>query len=353
MTLKRFKPVAKLALLFGTPLAVVFGLFSAGVYCGVENRETIGAFERDWLGMAAPAGTGAAAHGPAAPAEGEKSPTDAAPTAIEKPAESSAPERSPASPPELPFPAPPAAKPDAPAEPMAEPLAGAAPSLSPAPVSTEPQPLAGPQAQLLGMPVVLSVKVLVDPRLLDEQPAWIDYVQRVVDETSQVFAKQFGIALELESVGRWRIGAAGMAPRELRADLETQPREGADLLLGLTAPPPPGSETEAWSAAPSEGAYNRAHGVVFAMPEASRPHLRPMLREISSMLGARGVEDTGAPEEHAGSWMSHSATAGTSFWIDAPNRARILERKVRPFKPETSPVSAPEAIERNVDGTED
>lgn len=348
MTLTRFKPIAKLALLFGTPLAVVFGLFSAGVYCGVQNREAIGAFERDWLGLpgltaagsvgdGATASSDAGAPSPVAtPAEGEPSTEDAEPERVVPP---------PA------LPAPPELTPKVPPSPP-EPT-GSPERPSAAPVTTEPQPLEGAQAELFGTPVVLSVKVLVDPRLVEAQPAWIDHVQRVVDEASQVFAKQFGIALQLESVGRWRVGAAGMTPTDLRADLRTQPREGADLVLGLAAAPAPGMEGEAWrSEPPSDGPYNRAHGVAFAMP-GSRPHLRSMLREISTMLGARVLEDAGDAAEHAESWMSSTATPGSSFWIDPPNRARILQRKVKPFASETPREDASEGLERNVDGTED
>ena len=51
MDLKRAKAIGKLALLFGTPLAVIFGLFSCGVYCGHQQRHSITSFEHDVLGL--------------------------------------------------------------------------------------------------------------------------------------------------------------------------------------------------------------------------------------------------------------------------------------------------------------
>ncbi|MCA9705717.1 MAG: hypothetical protein KDK70_07710 [Myxococcales bacterium] len=51
MNRKRIFAIGKLVVLFGTPLALIFSLFSCGVYCGVNNRAGIARFERDWLGL--------------------------------------------------------------------------------------------------------------------------------------------------------------------------------------------------------------------------------------------------------------------------------------------------------------
>src|SRR5690606_34726076 len=129
-----------------------------------------------------------------------------------------------------------------------------------------PDPLEGEHADLLGMPVVLSVKVLVDPRWIEVQPDWIDDVQRTLGEASQVYAKQFGIILELHAVGRWPVASEGMSPAALLEDLKTHPREGADILLGVSATPSPSAEADAWQRAPisPEATHNRAYGLVYA-----------------------------------------------------------------------------------------
>lgn len=337
MTVQRLRPIAKLVLLFGTPLAIVFGLFGAGVYWGVENQSSIAAFER-WLGFEGPKViTPAPAHGPPRTVARDDSAPAPATGPIPDPSEVAAPAAG-------------TKVDDAPIV-LDRPVEPASESFRPTPVETVTDPLEGALDARLAMPVVVTVKVLVDPMWAELQPHWIDDVQRTVREASQVFQKQFGIALELQSVGRWATTSEGMPTSALLEELNLAPREGADLLLGLTGVPSPEVESDAWHRPPlaRDAPVNRAYGLVYALPRGGpRPHLRPLLREVSSMLGAQAVSDPADPSFQAGSWMSDAVVNPTQApWIDVENRARVLERKVKPFAPEVVPV------ERNTDGTEE
>jgi hypothetical protein len=169
-------------------------------------------------------------------------------------------------------------------------------------------------------------------------------VQRTVSLASKVYDEQFGIQLELAAVGRWSAATRGMRVDALLDDLRDRPREGNDILLGMTARPLDEGTIAGQAETPTPTSpYNGAYGVVYATPDGSEPHLRTLLHEIAHMFGALDVTDERDPSWEAGSWMSYApATDGQAQWIDADNRKRVLERKDKPFAPEgASVVGAP------------
>jgi hypothetical protein len=326
MNAKRFKAIAKLALLFGIPLSLVLGLFGSGVHCGVQNRHAILAFERDWLGLDVEVPDPPAAQDDADEVEPSERKTPAQEgDAAGEPGGSDAPRERP---PER------ERDPVREREPVAvDPVEPSRPPVAEAP-ETRADPLEGDLAERFALPVTVHVKVLVAPELIDVQPEWIDYVQRIVSQTSRIYQKQFGIGIELVAVGRWPIATEGLSARVLLDDLARRPREGADVLLGFTL------DTAREGPLDDEASpFNRATTIVPATPgTGGRPHdahLRTMLREVGHVFGARDIVDPEDPQWQAGSWMSHAAVGdGQAPWIDGDNRRRILERKDKPFQPE-------------------
>jgi hypothetical protein len=187
----------------------------------------------------------------------------------------------------------------------------------------------------LALPVTVRVKVLVDDELIAAQPDWIDYVQRTVSAASQTYQKQFGITLELTSVGRWPVVGAGMDADQLLADVRARAREGNDIVLGFTNRPWDDRVAGKADTPTPDSAFNGAYGVVYATPAHHLAHLRTMLHEVGHIFGATDITDPGDPGFRAGSWMSYAPARETDApWIDADNRRRILERKDMPFIPE-------------------
>ena len=313
MNSARLKAVGKLLLVLGAPIGFVFALFGSGVYCGVQNRYEITSFERDVFGLDVEV--------PAKPEE----PAPAAPTPASTEPAPTAPTPEPVAPPTAVEPTPTPTPPPAVVE-------------EPAP---KVDPLASDLAARMALPVKVRVKVLVDDDLVAQHEDWIDYVQRTVSKASHVYEEQFGIELELSGVARWPVAAKGMRVDALLDDLRGRPREGSDILLGMTARPLDEGTISGQAETPSPGSpFNGAHGIVYAVPDAREPHLRTLLHEVGHMFGALDITDASDASWQAGSWMSYApAVDGQAPWIDAENRKRVLERKDKPFAPEGTSVT--------------
>ena len=341
MNRKRIIAIGKLVLLFGTPLAVVLGLFTCGVYYGVQHRTGITRFERDFLGLdvevpgePAPAPEVEATDDAKGKAPDDAKTPDAKTSDAKAPDDAKTPDAK--TPDDAKTPPPPEPVPT-PVEPapvvVPPPTTGGVPAPLPPP-TTRVDPLEEPLATRLRDSAVVRVKVLVDPSFVDEHPDWIDAVQRTVSRASRIYQEQLGISLELAGVGRWAVAPEGMGTAELLADLRQHPREGADVLLGLTSRPFDGMLVG--SDTPEPGApFNGTHAVVYATVGHRDGHLRTLLHEVSHLLGAADVVDPADPAHIAGSWMSFASVPETqAAWLDPTNRQRILERKDLPFSPD-------------------
>lgn len=354
MNRKRIFALGKLGLLFGVPVALVVGLFSCGVYCGSNNRAGITGFERDWLGMdvevASKDGDDKAGSDKASgdKAGGDKAGGDkAAPDkpAADKPApdkpapDKPAPDKDKDPPPVAAKPEPKVPDPEkVPPEPkVVEPVAAAEPiaEVVPEPKTDE---LQGDLKARADMVSTIRLKVLVDAELIAARADWIDYVQRTVSQASLVYQRQFGITLELASVGRWPVPTAGMDSAQLLDDLRTRSREQSDVLVGLTDRPLDERVSGKAETPSPDSAYNGAHALVYANSRSARPHLRTLIHEISHTLGALDVTDETSADWRAKSWMSYARVRDDEApWIDIANRRRILLRKALPFAPESTP----------------
>lgn len=320
MNSARLKAVGKLLLVLGAPIGCVLALFGSGVYCGVQNRYEITSFEHDVFGL-----------------DVEVPPAPAAPSTT--PSASTTPE------PKTTTPTP---------EPVTEPVAVERPTPTPetpapeTPTAVEESapkvdPLGDDMAARLKVPVKVRVKVLVDDDLARQHGDWIDYVQRTTSRASRVYEEQFGIELELTAVGRWPVAAKGMRADALLDDLRGRDREGADILVGMTARALDDGVISGQAETPSETSpWNGVRGIVYAVPGMREPHLRTLLHEIGHMFGALDVTDPSDAAWQAGSWMSYApASDGQAPWIDPDNRQRVLSRKDKPFAPDGTIVSAP------------
>ena len=345
MNRKRIFAIGKLVVLFGTPIALVLGLFSCGVYCGVDNRAAILSFEREWLGMdvALPEDESSAPAKPDDPTKVADAKTGEAKTGEPKTGEpktgepkTGEPSTETGEPPADPKTGTTAAPdPDPNPDPATPPTTEPTPTTEPAPPLTRTDPLEGDLATRLALPVTVHIKVLVDDELITARPDWIDYVQRVVSSASQTYEKQFGISLTLTSVGRWPVSTAGMSADELLQDVRSRPREGNDILVGFTNRPWDDRTAGKADTPTPESPFNGAYGVVYASPGRAHPHLRTLLHEVGHIFGALDITDPSEAAFRAGSWMSYAASRDTDApWIDADNRRRILERKDMPFMPE-------------------
>jgi hypothetical protein len=153
MALARLKNLAKLTLLIGTPIALLVGIFSCGVYCGHENRNTVLKFERDWLGF------DVTVPGEPVPVKTEPPPVKTEPTPVKTEPVKPEPVKT--------EPTPVVKTEPTPVQPVPEPVVLAKveePLPFPMP---EPTPLSGESRAKLDDPVRISVKVLVDPALAD------------------------------------------------------------------------------------------------------------------------------------------------------------------------------------------
>lgn len=355
MNRKRILAIGKLVLLFGTPLALLFGLFGSGVYCGVQHRVGILKFERDWLGLEVEVPAEASAQGSEdPPADDDKSdddesddesesaeaeePKTAEPSKTPEPVE---PEPEPTVPPPVVEP-----PPKAPADPVEPSGVGRIPAPLP-PAATRVDPLPAADQQRLEKPTSVAVRVLVDRAFVDANPEWIDTVQRTVSRASEIYREQFGIELSLWSVGRWEVAAQGMSTNDLLDDLRARPRGGAQVTVGLTSRAYDGEAIQTGPEA-DDAPFNGAYTVVYATPGHQLSHLRSLLHEVARLLGAQPVSDPEAAAWKAGSWMSFAPAAeNQAAWIDADNRRRVLAGKDRPFSPQpVEPAAEPSQEEQ-------
>jgi hypothetical protein len=331
MDLKRAKAIGKLALLFGTPLAVIFGLFSCGVYCGHQQRNTITSFEHDVLGLDVEVVAADTKAGEQKPADKPSTTSSTTPTPKPEPKPEATPEPEPKPTPE-PVPAPTPTPSTDTTPPTVEPQPTVTPPSVP---ESKADPLEGELARLHHTPTKVRVEVLVHDDLVAQQPAWIDYVQRTVARASQIWQTQFGIELELVGVRRWADVDEDASAVELLEGIEAEPREGVDIVLGFSQR---AFDDRVASQAPlaDANAYNGTSAVVYATPGHHDAHLRTLLYEVARLFSARAIEAPTDPAYMSGSWMSYAPSKESdAFWIDAVNRARVLEHKMKPFAPAT------------------
>jgi len=357
MNWKRIKAIGKLLLLFGTPLLVIVGLFGSGVYVGNLYRHGVTSFEKEWLGLdvdVAPPHEDESDEDKSdedKPDEDEsdddksdednrasddKDDDDKDDKDDDKEAKDKASDEDRRKQPE-PKPEP---------APVREPAAITPPPVDPPSPPPPPQvdPLDGPLAGRLGVPVSVEVKVLVDDALIEQHPDWIDYVQRTLSEASSIYEKQFGVTLELASVGRWGVPTAGMSSGELLDDVEARPREAAQLIIGFTGRPLDDRTSGKAFTPPEDGPYNGSAAVVYATRQRRNPHVRGLLHEVGHLFGALDITDPSAPGYRSGSWMSYAPVAPDHApWVDPKNRARVLARKDKPFAPAGAMTAALEA----------
>lgn len=322
MTVSRLKSLGKLALLLGVPVALLLGLFGAGVHCGFEHRAAILGLERDWLGMDVEV--------PAEPAKTEPISQPVSPPvqpSVQPPVQPSVQPPAPGngvSQPPQPVVAPGAPSPIPPAQPAA---LGVVTEPSPVAIA-EAAPLPADLQASLGEPVRVRIKVLVDSELVERRPDWIAYAQRHVAWASQVLERQVGVHLELRGVVAWP-GPNGRDSATLLADLQNRERDGADLLIGLSSRSFVGTPG---LAVPEE--QNLGFVVAEANPGSRAPHLRGMLHALGEAFGA-------APVIGPGTFMGDVITQDRNpIDLDADSRRRILARKGLQFQtlPDAAPV---------------
>ena len=325
MASSRIRSLTKLALLLGVPIALLLGLFGGGVYCGHTNREAILGFERDWLGMEVtlPVKPEPVKPEPVKPEPVKPEPVKPEPVMTEpvktEPVKTEPVKTEPVK-----------------TEPVA-PVVDVAPTpvapvlvevTDPVPVTVAPSlPLPDDLRARLAEPVRVRVKVLVDPELVDRRPDWIAYVQRHVAWASQVLEAQIGVRLELRGVVVWANPEGTSVDAQL-ADLQARPRDGTDLLLGLssrgfTGVPPITTAPES----------NARYALVPVNPASRAPHLRGMLYAVGQALGAPAVTDATTEAWLAGSFMAdRRGPDSQAITLDADSRRRLLERKSLPFQ---------------------
>lgn len=310
MSVARLKSLVRLFLLIGLPIALVLGLFGAGVYCGQGHRETILAAER-WVGFG-----GEVAEDPKPEPKPDPKP-DPTPTTEPKPDPKPEPKPEP--------------KPD----PKPEPTPEVRPAETEIPVPvTPPEPLATPELQYrLSELLKVRVKLVVDAELLDRRPDWIDYAQRHVAWASPLLERQLGVQLDLRGVVAWpRAWSNG---QDALAALNQVSREDVDLVLAL------GGRSVATpkqiDVGPALGFSHAPAAFAFANPGSRAPHLRSLLRAVTQAMGGDPVGDPQVGDD-------------TPIAFSASDRRIILDRKHLPFArapeappaPEEAPDDAPE-----------
>lgn len=361
MNWRRIKAIAKLLLLFGTPVAAILGLFSCGVYCGATNQERVATFERNWLGFDVRVRGEAPKPKPDKGNEGEgaskvdaKAPESTRP----EPPQAQTPDETPGQTPdktpdgsiagddERAPPPKPAPKPAPEVQPVPVPVVPSTPPyLQPLP-ETRVDPLEGDAQGRLSFPTTITVAVLVDQGLVADLDGWIDLAQHTVRQASRVYEAQFGIELELVEVARWNLASAGMSEPQLGDDLRQQTRIGADIVLGLTQRAKGRRLVGAVDVPVSDDDDNASFAVVYPMNGQPSPYLRPTLRAIAMALGAQ-------PSSESLSWMGSATKVDPELvpWIGPANRRKVLERKDKPFRPRTPPPS-PSPEDESTDETE-
>ena len=333
--------ITKLALLIGLPVAAIAGLFGFGVYWGDAHRTTVLELERDWLKMdvEVPASTGtpdAGATGATGATGAKKPPLGGllGASGSEAATGAHAPTGSP---------------------PAATGATGTAAATGTAP--TPPSPDAGtpaPSESSIHYPVAaapqipgdlrsayararsLSVKVLVDHAYVQAHPEWMRDVEDLVSGASRSYSTLFGVQLSVYGVVQWDVPAQGFTAEQLHADLETRPREGADLLLGITGRPVGPERHNGWSKRPEdERRINSAYSVVFDDPAKPGLTYRALLHEFAHLFGAVDASDANSEAWRAGSFMSYaSVPADAAPFIDEDNLRRVLQRKTLPIESE-------------------
>ena len=329
MNSTRLKALAKLGLLLGVPLAVVLGLFSYGVKVGVEHRAGILSFERDWLGMnvevpgeeSTPDAKEPGEAPTKAPALDTKKPPDA-----KEPPPTKAPTKEPSKVPgEVPGadttgdPTPPEPAPRL-EGPAASPFSLA--RLAAVPASVEPQ---------LRANTIVRVKVLVDRAIILNGGDWISDVQDTVRWTSEVLHAQVGVQLELVGVVAWSANTLDLSPAQLKEDLESRARDGADLVVGFTNRSLRLAPQGAPPVAPADAL--RSVAVAYSETGSPAPRVHGLLLAIGEVFGARAIVSSSDPEALAGSWMGVEALRpDRALYLDPANRLRIIGNKNLEFE---------------------
>lgn len=326
MNKRRFKAVAKLAVILGVPIGLVLSLFTSGVYIGATNSSGIRAFERDILGM------------DLEPLASEKKPDTEQPEAeqpdaeqpdAEKPTEKPVAEKPVAEKPDVKPVEKPTEKPvEKPTEKPVEPVAETPTEPVATPTPREPRTKSLPLAVALAEPLsdelrsrrsqarTVSLKVLVDSEVAGRSGDWLADVQYTVDWASQIFDTYFGIELQLVGVVLWNADNT-LDHAAAQAALAEHPAEGADLVLGLR-----GQKLDINNSTVAPATHNRAIAVAYSSNDLRAPLLRGMLVGIGSAMGALKTTEAG--------WMTTTDQL-EPLQIDTTNRQRILERKQLPF----------------------
>ncbi len=331
MNTRRVKALAKLALILGVPIGLVLGLFTSGVYVGVQNQDTIRSIERDLLGIdlkptaaeqkaaeqKAAEAKSADTKSPDSKTSDTKAPDTKAPdtkTPDAKTPDSKTPDaKTPETPP----------KPDTPV--TDKPVDTPEPTVAPRAPRTKALPLAVALPEPLDADLrarhsaarTIAVKVLVDPEVAGRAGDWLADVQYTVDWANQVFGTYFGIELKLAGVVLWNTDSTLDHAGALES-LRAHPHEGADLVLGLR-----GQKLAANKAPAAPATHNQPFALAYTSDDLRAPMLQGVLVGIS---GAMGALPTG--EADAG-WMG--GTTLDTLQLDSENRKRILERKQLPF----------------------
>ena len=179
------------------------------------------------------------------------------------------------------------------------------------------------------LPVTIRLRVLVDYEYTAGHPDWMSKIQSLTAQASRIFMENFGMDLDLVGLGIWPVTTSGRSPRQLYMDLKQRSREGADVLLGFVNREL-GLDAYALSRT-SKPDVNGAFGILGKDGNTSC-FFMGILRCISHLFGAEEVEDIESKEYQLGTWMSNRPLPqGHTPWIDAINRRRILENKIKPF----------------------
>lgn len=325
MAQSKGKIIAKLLLLLGLPLALIGGLFLAGVYTGVRHSHAVTKFEYEVLGL------DVEITAPPRPNNGDASPSPATPAAAPGPAPG-APERGTGGAEAATTVGESAAAPGTGAD-GRPPQPGTDPHERPTTPSSTPSatrdPLAwwsratwpaltGTEAGALAKTRVVKVAMLVAPEVVGANEDWIAYARTNLAVATGLLRDAVGVRLELVAVLR---GAGGSASREL-----TQASAYADIVLLLAG-------TAAEAEVLGGDREHHAWGVVVPMGDGQAPpHAQPLLRGLGEALGAEVISDATDEAWKSGSWMRLAPLGELEeVTLDAANRGRILRMKQREF----------------------
>ncbi len=193
----------------------------------------------------------------------------------------------------------------------------------------------------LKKPRRVAVKLLVERAWVQEHPAWIDEMQRLVAHASADYTALLGIEFEIHAIAIWEINSASLSLEDLHKDLRARSREDADILVGIAtkssttgstgladSPVTLADLTKSKTAPEFHGAY----AVVLSTPGLRQPHLHTLLHELGHLFGATDIETPDTPGWSAGSIMSYIAVnESVAPHFDPVNRQRMLLRKHLPF----------------------